>query len=325
MALVRCPTHKIPYNDENPRGCPACAREKDGASSTSAIQELARASQQSAKPPIAPAPAPKQPPARRSVRTSRQFVRRPTSPFVTTPPKAPVVEEGLLDKLRQLAEQRRLLAVGGASIAVLAIVFLLTSGPRFMEGQYPTVVDEAQVRPLPLQPNAPVTTMFSTLGTRLPKTNPSSPRLAQYSYGQDLKIDAVNSVIYSITLRIPNRSWRGLRAGMDQQTAEGSLALLGGPIEEGSSNPPSETVSGYVTYPSFDARPRRTLRAEVRPPNGCFDVLVDIQPRAIGILQDGENRYIVVAREGDAFVWVVTQIRAVSRRITGPYSAGPAC
>ena len=38
MPLVRCPTHKIPYNDENPRGCPACAREKEGAAQVSVAQ-----------------------------------------------------------------------------------------------------------------------------------------------------------------------------------------------------------------------------------------------------------------------------------------------
>jgi hypothetical protein len=45
MALVRCQIHDIPYNDENPRGCPACAREKQGEDlDAQAIQELARVS-----------------------------------------------------------------------------------------------------------------------------------------------------------------------------------------------------------------------------------------------------------------------------------------
>src|SRR5262249_58433835 len=45
MALVRCPIHKIPYNDENPRGCPACALEKEGGGEAQVMQELARAVQ----------------------------------------------------------------------------------------------------------------------------------------------------------------------------------------------------------------------------------------------------------------------------------------
>jgi len=30
MALIRCPKHGVPFNDDNPRGCPACALEKEG-------------------------------------------------------------------------------------------------------------------------------------------------------------------------------------------------------------------------------------------------------------------------------------------------------
>lgn len=322
MALVRCPKHKIPYNDENPRGCPACAREKDGASTASAIQELARASQQSKRPSAGTA-VPKPTPARRTSRVTRSAFARPMP--VTTQPKAPVPEESWFDRLQNLAEKRSLFTVTAASIVVVAIVLLLTSGPRFMAGLYPIPIADADVRPLPLNPNAPVTAAFSVLGNKPPRPNPDSRRLERYSYGADLAVDAINGIIYGITLRIPNRGWRGLHPGMDQRTAEGTLALLGSPIEEGTSNPPSRVIDGYVTYPSLEGRPKRTVRAEVRPPNGCFDVIVDIQPQAIGILQDSENRYAVVAREGESYNWVVTQVRVVSRRLTGPYSAGPAC
>ena len=78
-------------------------------------------------------------------------------------------------------------------------------------------------------------------------------------------------------------------------------------------------------YPSLDERPVRTLRAEVRPPNGCLDVLVDLQPRAIGVLLDGDDRYAVVGRGEPTLDWVVTRIRVVSRAIRGPYAAGVAC
>ena len=44
MALVRCEKHSIPYNDSNPRGCPACAREEKGDDQATMMAELARAS-----------------------------------------------------------------------------------------------------------------------------------------------------------------------------------------------------------------------------------------------------------------------------------------
>jgi hypothetical protein len=186
-------------------------------------------------------------------------------------------------------------------------------------------MDESNIRPLAVNPNTPIQVVFTALGNKPPRPNPDSPRTARYSYGADLKVDAINGLVYAITLRIPNRSWRGLYAGMDQQKAEGTLARLGTPREEGSTDPPARVISDYVTYPSLEDRPKRTLRAEVRPPNGCFDVIVDLQPQAIGLLQDGEERFAVVARVGDAYRWVVTQIRVVSRSMTGPYAAGPSC
>jgi hypothetical protein len=112
---------------------------------------------------------------------------------------------------------------------------------------------------------------------------------------------------------------------MSERTAEGTIALLGSPERVSSANPRSQVIDGYVTFTSLDTRPVRTLRAEVRPPNGCYDVLVDLRPRAIGVLKDGDVRYAVVGREGDAFDWVVTQIRAVSRSRRGPYAGATAC
>lgn len=318
MALVRCPKHKIPYNEENPRGCPACAREKDEAGRSSAIQELARVSQQARRPSAAPQKA-TAPPGRVTRPSSRQ-------PFpITQPPKHPAVEQGRLEKLLDLGNRRRLVTTSIAAIALVALIVILTSRPRFMEGLYPVRVDESDVRPLPLNPNAPIQVAFAALGAKPAGSNPDSPRVTRYSYGSDLTIDAINGIIYAVTLRVPNRSWRGIHVGMDQQTAEGNLALLGNPIEAELSSPDPQLISGFVAYRSLDDRPRRTLLAEVRPPNGCFDVLVDVQPQAIGLLQNGDQRFAVVGREGGAVTWVVTRIRAVSRSISGPYAAGPGC
>ena len=325
MALVRCPTHKIPYNDENPRGCPACAREKSG-DRKSIMEELARA-QRPAGRPSAAAPAATQAVAsttRIGQRTERPSVRHPLA--VTTPPKQPTVVEGPLGRLRRKADQRRLLAGGGALIVILSAFLLLTSGPRYTAGVNPPTLPDADARPLPLNPNTPITLAFSALGTKPPKQNPDDSRLFRYTYGSDLIVDALGGQIYAITLRIPNRTWRGIRAGLDQRRAEGELALLGTPEQIAVSNPPAgPALAGYVVYGSLDTRPSRTLRAEVRPPNGCFDVLVDLQPQAIGTIQDGNERYVAVAHEGSSPVWVVTQVRIVSRSMRGPYSPDPVC
>ena len=57
-----------------------------------------------------------------------------------------------------------------------------------------------------------------------------------------------------------------------------------------------------------ELRPRRTLVTEVRPPNNCFDVLVDIQPRAIGIVSRRDKEYQAVS-EGGPEDWVATRVR----------------
>ena len=328
MALVRCPTHKIPYNDDNPRGCPACAREKGGKARVSVMQELAKAQRPDA-PPAQPAPEP-------SSSTSRQRLEErgapPThpayrrSPSAATPaPSPPVAKEAPFRWFSRDFLQRRFRPIAVGAIVVLTITLLLSWGPRFREGMYP-VAATGTPRPLPLNPNVNITVAFSALGARAPKANPDSPRLAQYTYGTDLTVDASNGVVYAITVRIPNRSWRGLHAGMPERTARGALGLLGTPTEPSSAAVPQpEEVGGYWVYPSLDGRPRRTLLVEVRPPNGCFDVQVELQPQAIGTLQDGDRRYAVVGTESAALDWVVTQVRVVSRSIRGPYSGEPAC
>ncbi len=327
MALVRCPTHKIPYNDENPRGCPACHRETGRSGRPSVMQGLAQA-QLTAKTKDHEA----QPPASRP--TQRQVSRPPQrqasrNPFaqplpVTSPPRSPDIVERPVDKVWRLASQRRLLAVGGTSIVVMIAVLILTSGPRFVAGQFPARLN-APPRPLPINPNTPITFAFGALGSRAPTSNPDSPRLMRYTYGSNLAVDAANSIVYSLTIRIPNRSWGGLSVGMLERNAIGALARLGVPQHDESSPPQPETIGNYRVYRSLDGRPRRVIRAEIRPPNGCYDVQIDVQPRAIGLLLDGDRRWAVVARGSASLDWVLTQIRVVSRSIRGPYATGVAC
>jgi len=327
MALVRCPKHKIPYNEENPRGCPACAREKGG-ESTSLMQELAQAQQapspRSSTKKTAPAAATHKSP-QSAGRTTGAPVLHPFA-VATKLPKPPTTVQGPLEKLWRGATSNRSYAMGGALIVILAAVVLLTSGPRFSAGTIPTPVAEAEVRPLPLVVNSPITMAFSALGTRSPRENPDNPRLMRYTFGSDLVIDAAGSSIYAITLRIPNRSWSGLRVGMSRQRAEGELALLGVPQEVTiPSSTAGQVVAGYRVFGSLETRPKLTLLAEVRPPNGCYDVFVDLQPQVIGTIDDGGVNYVAVAEEGGSLNWVVTEIRVVSRSRRGGYSASPAC
>jgi hypothetical protein len=62
----------------------------------------------------------------------------------------------------------------------------------------------------------------------------------------------------------------------------------------------------------------------VRPPNGCFDAFVELQPRAAGVLVRGGNRYAVIGRGNVALDWAATLVRIVDRSVVGPYVAGPA-
>jgi len=328
MALIRCPVHKIPFNDDNPRGCPACAREKGGKGRISVMQELAKAQQADALPAKAI-------PERRSSTSKVRLedkgappthpaFRRASSAAIPAP-QPPRGSAGPPRWFPRDSFQQRFRPIAVGAIVVLVITLILSSGPSFRAGMYPMAA-VGTPRPLPLNPNLNITTAFGALGTKSPKANPDSPRLAQYTYGSDLTVDASNGIVYAITIRIPNRSWRGLHAGMPERTARGALALLGTLREpEPVAVPQPEEVGGYWVYPSLDGRPRRTLRVEVRPPNGCYEVQVDLQPQAVGTLQDGDRRYAVVGTDNAALDWVVTQVRVVSRALRGPYSGVPAC
>jgi len=315
MALIRCPTHGIPFNEDNPRGCPACALEKEGGEQAQVMRELARASQVIRRPgaPAPPAPPPTDFPPRRSERLAAP---------VTAPPRAPLLELGPLDRLQELARRRPVPVVGIPLIVILLVALMARSRPSFVQQPSPVPLT-GEVLPLPIEPGAELTTVFGVLGVQPPRPSPEGSALERYSYGTDLNIDALNGVVYLISILVPNRSWHGLRVGIPQREAEGGLALLGPPQPAAPPvMPRADTIRRLVVYPSLEGRPNRPLKAEVRPPNGCYDVVVDIQPRAAGILVDRDRRYAVIGSPGAQLEWVATRVQVISRAVEGP--AGPA-
>lgn len=293
MALVRCEKHNIPYNDSNPRGCPACAREQGGDDQATVMAELARA--------------------------SRRVDAIPEPPLVEPVSPAPEAQESL-----EVRKKRPILAYGIGTVVVLAFILTQLMGPQFEEQADP-VTDPGEVRPLTLFPGQQVQVLFAQMGAQPPQPHPSASRLHRYQYGQDLIFDAINNVLYSLEIRIPNRTWQGLRVGLSQQEAQGAVALLGTPTEDSTQTRNPTQVGGYLVFPSLAQRPVRTISTQVRPPNGCYDVMVELRPRAIGILTDDDQRYAAVGRQGDAVRWAVTQIQVVGRSMSGPLSGPPVC
>ncbi len=316
MPLIRCPKHGIPYNEDNPRGCPACALEKEGSEQAQVMRELARASQVIRRPPgVGPAPAPL--PTEPAPRRSERF----TAP-VTTQPRPPVAEPGTLDRLLELARRRPIAAIGSPLIVILLAVIVFRSGPTFLQEPSPVPLT-GEVLPLPIEPGTGINTVFGVLGMQPPRPSPEGRSLERYSYGSDLNIDALNGAVYLISILVPNRTWHGLRVGIPEREAEGALALLGPPRPAAPPlTPRADTLRGLVVYPSLEARPTRSLKAEVRPPNGCYDAVVTIQPRAAGILVTGERRYAVIGPPEALYEWVATRVQVINRAIAGP--AGPA-
>jgi hypothetical protein len=305
MPLIRCPKHGIPYNEDNPRGCPACALEKEGGEQATVMRELARAS---------------------------QMVRRPTDNFtaveaeraasVTSRPRLPMPISSPFDKLIELVRRRPLRVAGIPLIALLLAALVFRSGPKYLAEPSPAPISGTAL-PLPIEPGMPLSAVFGILGVQPPRPSPEASQLERYSYGSDLAIDALSGAVYLITLTVPNRSWHGLRPGIPGQQAEGALALLAAPQPaQPPTSPRADTLSGWVVYPSLEGRPRRTLKAEVRPPNGCYDAVVDIQPRATGIVVAGTRRYATIGRREGLPEWVATRIQIVNRAVTGP--RGPA-
>jgi hypothetical protein len=294
VAIVRCPVHKIPYNDANPRGCPACAREGARDESADVIRELAGANI-----PVVEVIAPRSP----------------------TAPEAP----SWLDRALALARARRFHTLGIAAIAVLIGILAVVSGPRYVDAPNPAPADGA-VRPLLIEPNAAISAVFTALGTPRPEPVPDEPQLARYRYGAGLVIDAYNQHVHRIAFSLPNRSWKGIGVGVPERTVRGALALLGAAREASRPQPqPPESVSGFAVYSSLDARPRRALLVEVRAPNGCFDVQVVLRPQVVGALLKGSNRYAVIGERDAVPQWVSTEVRITSRVEIGPDGAVAGC
>src|SRR5689334_15677328 len=111
MALVKCPKHKIPYNDANPRGCPACALEKEGGGH---MQELARASQMGKR------------------ATSSGGVQAPDlDQPVTSQPRFPLPAARRFNQLLTRLQTRRNATIAGAAIVSLLLLLALSSRARF--------------------------------------------------------------------------------------------------------------------------------------------------------------------------------------------------
>ena len=315
MALVRCPKHNIPYNDANPRGCPACWQEKQGDESASAIQELARASRGV-------------PSAELLDTSTEQAVPEATdnqpSP-VTTPPRIPTPEPTAFEKLVRFAKDNWT-AVGGVVgiIIVIVLIYLITK-PTFHERFDPPFLT-SDARPFPVATDAPIDAAFAIFGTITPSVHPDSPSLARYRFEPGVFVDALNSAVYAITLTSTERVWNGNRVGLTEQLARGRLALLGDIAERPTRAANPFPVGSWLVFTDAAARGARVLTARVRPPNGCFDVQVQLSPRIIGELTRGDETFVAVARRGGTPEWVVVQVRVVSRALDGPYAeGGPEC
>jgi hypothetical protein len=186
--------------------------------------------------------------------------------------------------------------------------------PRFSEQLDPPPLT-ADARPIPFSVNVPMTTVFSLLGTRPPGVHPADRRLARYIYGPDLTVDEYNGQIYAITLQTSTYAWGGLRVGMDETSTRGQLALVGDIKDAFTRVATPQTVGGYSVYRSRDMRPERSLSAQVRPPNGCFDVTVRLSPLILGTVTKGSNSYVAVARTGQPEAWMVAEIRIISQHV----------
>lgn len=105
----------------------------------------------------------------------------------------------------------------------------------------------------------------------------------------------------------------------------GHLALLGAIREDTVLRAAPLPMGGYEAYRTVATLPRRRLSVEVRPPNGCFDVYVDLAPQVIGVAARAGDTVVAVARRGAAPMWVAHQVRVVSRALPGPYAGRPVC
>ncbi len=318
MPVVRCPKHDVPYNDQNPRGCPACWQEKVGDDPASLMRELARASRDIPRVEILPPPTEDELPSLDRLSTGAW-----PAP-VTQPPRAPTPEPTAMEKFGQFV-RGHLPSILGAGAVVLTVALLwIISRPTFTESLVP-MPPVGPALPFPVTLNAPVVGAFALFGPQNAEVSPDSPSLARYDFGKGTLLDALNGVVYAITLTTPERSWEGIRVGMAERSARGRLALLGPVREDDAPAGAPFPFAGYLAYRNLASLPERVITAEVRPPNGCYDVEATIAPQVIGTAARGDEAFVAVARRGGSASWVVHRVRAVSRALAGPYAGAPAC
>jgi len=318
MPVVRCPIHNVPYNDENPRGCPACWQERVGTDPANLMRELARASQAIPHVEILPPPTDDELPPLERLRTGAW-----PGP-VTQPPRIPVPAPTPLERFALFLRTHLLAVVATSLITVATGLMWYVSRPTFAPALVPPALS-GEPLPFPVHPNTPVVGAFAILGSRAPEVNPDSPTLARYDFGQGAVVDVLNGVVYAITLTTPDRAWEGNRVGVDETRARGGLALLGPLVEEEPAAAAPFPFGGFLVYRRLQDLPRRRLSASVRPPNGCFDVQVEIAPQIIGTATRDEETLLAVARRGGTVTWVAHRVRVVSRAMPGPYAGPPVC
>lgn len=243
---------------------------------------------------------------------------------VTTPPRIPTRDPTRLERLWGFVKRHRSAVAGGMAVAItLTLVYIITR-PTFAEAYDPPLLSN-EARPFPVQPDAVIEAVFAIFGPVGPSVNPDRSSLARYDFGAGTTVDAFNSAVYAITLTTVDRSWQGNRVGLAEQQSRGRLALLGEVRDSAGPVPSPFPIGAYLAYSSAADRPRRRLVTAVRPPNGCFDVQVDLAPRVIGRVDRDEDSFVAVARRGDAMEWVSVRVRVVNRSLAGPYAGPPAC
>ena len=184
MAIIRCPKHKIPYNDENPRGCPACALESTSTEEFRVMRELAKASGPPRTSQETASPRGKSRETDRDAPAPRQTL---SDLFQGRPAQVPMepVEKSKWEAIRDTVVYSRLLKIGLPVIAVMIGWLFWTSGGRFVEQTSPPI-PVGEVLPLAIQPGMPMENVFSSIGTQPPTAHPSNRRLARHVYGISL-------------------------------------------------------------------------------------------------------------------------------------------
>jgi hypothetical protein len=227
--------------------------------------------------------------------------------------RKPTILERVNDVLEDLPDASKILSRGGPFvIAALVIILVLVSGPTYTEQPNP-VQFTGTPRPLEIYVRQPISDVFGALGEQNFEPVPGYPNVRRYRYGSNLLIEAISGYVYSVDLGLVNRSWRGLRVGMSETEAAGALALLAEPVAGGENPAPPRIRAGRQVYPTASSRPIRTLRSEVRPRAGCYDVIVELRPQQTGLLLDGDERYSVVGNENQPLQYVVTRILVQDR------------